>query len=94
MVVDQNQRVLVATAQGTNEGPDYVSMNEPARMRRLVMMSVIRMTSRVCFDAGVASVKASMGERRRRVGGDGGQRAETGSTGVESAMHAMRGVRG
>eukprot|EP00965_Chrysotila_dentata_P263184 6214778-Pleurochrysis_carterae.AAC.4 len=59
------------------------------------MMSVVRMTGRVRLDAaGVASVKATMGERSRRVGGDGGQRAETGSPGVESAMHAARGVCG
>eukprot|EP00965_Chrysotila_dentata_P002996 97043-Pleurochrysis_carterae.AAC.1 len=79
---------------GPNEGPGDVRMYEPARVRRLVMVPVVRLTGCVGFNAGVASVKATMGERGRRVGGDGGQRAETGGAVVESAMHAASGVCG
>eukprot|EP00965_Chrysotila_dentata_P243525 6205458-Pleurochrysis_carterae.AAC.4 len=93
VVIDEIQRVLVTTVHGSDEGSRDVCMHKSARVGRLVMMSIVRLTSSICLDAGAASVEAPVGGGRRRVGGDGGQRSESGGAGVESAMHAPRIVR-
>eukprot|EP00965_Chrysotila_dentata_P258511 6213245-Pleurochrysis_carterae.AAC.2 len=94
MVVDQNQRVLIASMHGSHKGSRDVCVYQTSRMRWLVTLRVVRLTGCVGFDAGVTTVEASVSERSGSVGGDRRKRSKTGGARVESAMHASSGVRG
>eukprot|EP00965_Chrysotila_dentata_P014066 466513-Pleurochrysis_carterae.AAC.1 len=70
MVVHQDQRVLVTPVHGSYKGFCNICVYQSSRMRRLVKLRVVRLTSRVGLDAGITTVKTSVGECRRSVGGD------------------------
>eukprot|EP00965_Chrysotila_dentata_P059915 1987536-Pleurochrysis_carterae.AAC.2 len=73
---------------GSYKGSSDVCVYQPSRMRWLVTLRVVRLTGRVGLDAGVTTVKASVGERGGSVGGDRRQGSEAGGACVEPAMHA------
>eukprot|EP00965_Chrysotila_dentata_P130170 4304044-Pleurochrysis_carterae.AAC.1 len=70
VIVNQNQRVLVAALRGTDEGSRDISVHEPAGLRGRIMMSVVWQASGVCFNASIATIKASVREGGGRIGGD------------------------
>eukprot|EP00965_Chrysotila_dentata_P146679 4843924-Pleurochrysis_carterae.AAC.5 len=78
---------------GSYKGSRDVRVYKSARMRWLVTLFIVRLTSRVGLDADVTTVKTFVGERRRCVGGNRWQGPESGGARAEPAVHASCGVR-
>eukprot|EP00965_Chrysotila_dentata_P069904 2309069-Pleurochrysis_carterae.AAC.1 len=66
-------------------------MDETSGIRRLVECGVVSMTGGIGGGAGRASVETPVSEGWRRIGGNGGQRAQARGSRVNSVVHPFSG---
>eukprot|EP00965_Chrysotila_dentata_P117981 3900225-Pleurochrysis_carterae.AAC.1 len=92
MIVEKHEQVLVTGMMRSDKWPSDVCMNKTARIGRLVKGGVVDVSRGVSRGAGSTTIETAVSEGRRRVCGNGRQRAQTCSSGVDAVAYSLCGL--